>query len=124
MMAGRPHSIYVALDMMRYRVSKMTIVDKMQKTLFNWWLPIFFALAAFAWYEWGDEQYSLLHRQFNSKLHLLQQKKEAHLVLQAALLQQVNSQSDPEWVEMVLIRQLGLLPEGHEKVFFSGRNSD
>lgn len=96
----------------------MTIMDKIQRALFSWWPPIFFALAAMAWYEWGVEQYSQLHRQFDSQLHALEQQKEAYLAVQAALQQQVNSQSDPEWVEMVLIQELGLLPQGHDKVFF------
>lgn len=96
----------------------MMSMDKIQRALFSWWPPIFFALAALAWYECGEEQYSQLHRQFDSKLHALEQQKEAYLAIQAALLQQVNSQSDPEWVEMVLIRELGLLPEGNDKVFF------
>lgn len=42
-------------------------------------------------------------------------KSEKH---QALLIQQINSQSDPAWIELVLKRELGLIPEGQKKVVF------
>ncbi len=55
------------------------------------------------------------------QLSLLQQEKEAALLLQKALLQQLNSESDPAWVELVLMQKLGLVPEGKTKVFFKSQ---
>ena len=34
------------------------------------------------------------------------------------LLRQLHSQSDPEWIELVLMKRLGLVPEGQIKVYF------
>lgn len=34
------------------------------------------------------------------------------------LLRQIQSQSDPEWIELVLMKRLGLVPEGQTKVYF------
>lgn len=33
----------------------------------------------------------------------------------------VNSQNDPEWVELVLLKELGLVPEGKIKVHFTNQ---
>lgn len=37
---------------------------------------------------------------------------------QQELILQIESQTDPAWVEMVLKRNLGLVPEGQVKVYF------
>lgn len=34
------------------------------------------------------------------------------------LLLQIRSQNDPEWVELTLMRRVGLVPEGQVKVYF------
>jgi hypothetical protein len=38
--------------------------------------------------------------------------------IQEKLLLTINSQSDPAWIELVLFRELGLVPEGAAKVWF------
>lgn len=40
------------------------------------------------------------------------------LAMRTALQLQVASQSDPEWVQLVLKKKLGLVPAGHEKIYF------
>ena len=30
---------------------------------------------------------------------------------------EINSQNDPEWIELVLMKKLGLVPEGYIKIF-------
>lgn len=42
---------------------------------------------------------------------ILQQDKED-------LLLQINSQSDPAWIQLTLMKGLGLVPEGQLKVYF------
>jgi hypothetical protein len=37
---------------------------------------------------------------------------------QEELLQQIESQSDPAWIELVLLREVGVVPEGFLKVHF------
>lgn len=64
-----------------------------------------------------DLDYDKLHLQL---VDLQQQKKEA-LSLREDLILQVNSQSDPAWVELVLMKGLGLIPEGQTKVFFTNK---
>ncbi len=51
-------------------------------------------------------------------LDLLTREKESAQRTQEDLILQMNSQSDPAWVELVLKRRLGLVPEGQLKVYF------
>lgn len=53
------------------------------------------------------------------KLDQLQLEKEKALATQKVLLKQMNSQSDPAWIELVLKRELGVIPEGETKVLFT-----
>lgn len=57
-------------------------------------------------------------RALKTKLTELERDKDTEQELQNALALQLKSQSDPAWVEMVLIRELGLLPEGQRLVLF------
>lgn len=52
------------------------------------------------------------------KLYELTEEKELALTLQKDLQQRINSQSDHDWIEMTLMRKLGLVAEGQTKVFF------
>lgn len=45
-----------------------------------------------------------------AKMQALREKEELEL--------RIKSQSDPEWIEMVLMNRLGVVPEGQVKVHF------
>ena len=83
-----------------------------------WWVALFL-LFCYTLYEQGlkkrNDQYATLHNQ-ESELIL---QKELATALHEKLLLQVNSQSDPAWVELVLMKGLGLVPESQTKVFFT-----
>lgn len=57
-------------------------------------------------------------RHLKTKLTELQRALDDEAEVHRALAQQLKSQSDPAWIEMVLIRELGLLPEGQRLVLF------
>jgi hypothetical protein len=86
----------------------------------SWWV-VLFILTCYMFYEQGlkkrDQDFDKLHLQL---VDLQKQKKEA-LSLREDLILQVNSQSDPAWVELVLMKGLGLIPEGQTKVFFTNK---
>ena len=46
-----------------------------------------------------------------SKEFLLEEKEDLKL--------QINSQKDPAWIELTLMKGLGLVPEGQLKVYFT-----
>ena len=57
-------------------------------------------------------------RNLKEKLSELERARSLEAETYHALTQQLMSQSDPAWIEMVLIRELGLLPEGQRLVLF------
>jgi hypothetical protein len=79
---------------------------------------ILFALLCYLAYEKGmrtwDREYVKLSRRYKE----LETEKMLLSSIQEDLLLQINSQSDPGWVELVLMKGLGLVPEGQTKVYF------
>ena len=86
-----------------------------------WWVILFIFLCL-GLYEQGmqkrDRDYARLKEQWNS----LQLDKQIALETQTRLIRRMNSQSDPAWIELVLMQKLGLVPEDQVKVFFSTEN--
>jgi hypothetical protein len=84
----------------------------------SWWV-ILFMLGCYLSYEHGlqkkDRDYSKLYMQYED----LQTKKKQLISKQEDLTRQINSQSDPAWIELALIKGLGLVPEGQTKVLFT-----
>lgn len=83
----------------------------------SWW-TIAFILLSFFIYDQG-----VLRKK--KELTLLLQKKttyeqeiEKGLALQKELKKQIASHADPDWIELTLMRNLGLVPEGSKKVHF------
>lgn len=93
---------------------------KLLENLFvrSWWV-ILFALLCFVLFEQGikkrDQDFTKLSQHYSE----LKIAKENALKIQAVLLQHMNSESDPAWIELVLMQELGLTPEEHTKVFFT-----
>jgi len=82
-----------------------------------WWVALFVALCAGV-YSHALQKKSLvlsqLHQQYT---HLLEEKAEADQRFEDLTLQ-INSQSDPAWIQLMLMKGLGLVPDGQQKVFF------
>lgn len=52
------------------------------------------------------------------KVDLLQKEKREAQLLNESLKLQIRSQSDPAWVSLVLMEELGVIPEGQQKIVF------
>jgi hypothetical protein len=48
----------------------------------------------------------------------LEHQKAITLALKENLIQEIESQKDPQWVEKILIKKLGVVPQGQLKVRF------
>lgn len=83
----------------------------------NWWVIAFVALCGVL-YLHGIRQKNLSYQEMSGRLQTLEEEKAVALAQQDELLLQIQSQSDPAWIEMVLQRNLGLVPEGQSKVYF------
>jgi hypothetical protein len=83
----------------------------------GWWVALF-TLLCYITYEqaikWRNQEFIKLEQQCRD----IQKMKNLSANLHQDLLLQVNSQSDPAWVELVLMKGLGLVPEGKTKVLF------
>lgn len=97
-------------------ITRLFILIKSQ--LFASWWVFFFALLCFICYEQGikirNEHYRLLSRQLNE----LKNEKLNALALQAELSAQVQSLEDSRWIEYLLMKELGVVPEGYKKIYF------
>ena len=104
---------------MRYiRVSKKLVGSKKRGSLLSSSLPLVLlgaSLLYFSFVQRGSKGVQNLRLDVS---HLRQQSLD--LTEEQALLQaSVSSQSDPAWVEGVLIRTLGMVPRNYQKVCFS-----
>jgi hypothetical protein len=69
----------------------------------------------------GVRQKNVTYQEMTARLQVLEAEKTLATAEQEELLLQIQSQSDPAWVEMVLKRNLGLVPDGQTKVYFHQR---
>ncbi len=98
---------------------KFAVKKGRSKELFHryGWLCVFWTVC-FSCYAHGMHKKSRMCLDLREKiadleaLKLSAQKEGENLALQIA------SQTDPDWIEMVLKRQLGVVPEGQRKVYF------
>lgn len=88
----------------------------------SWWL-ILFALLCFGLYEQGVRSKERDSAILQKQLAALDEEYAVLMETQEQLRLQVNSHSDPDWIELVLMRGLGLVPENQTKVFFSNNTS-
>lgn len=85
----------------------------------HYWWTICFGLISLILFEQAMKRRNQDYALLLERKQYWQKEKEQALLLQEKLLQQVNSESDPDWIELILMKQLGLNPEGYVKVFFS-----
>lgn len=89
----------------------------------KWWWVIAFCLLLFICFDSAvkkkKREIALLSNQLNQILlekdYLLEEKSE--------LMARIESQSDPAWIELVLMEELGVVPEGYLKVYFKKDSS-
>lgn len=84
----------------------------------SWWLLLFLLCCGVA-LESALGRLHIDQAKLQEQWSALQIEKEKLLLEQADLKMQVNSQSDAAWVELTLMRKLGLVPEGQTKVYFN-----
>lgn len=83
----------------------------------SWWV-IAFMLTSIIFYEHGLKEREYVYKQLKEQSLALQQQKQEALKQQQNLQLQINSQSDLAWIELTLMKGLGLVPEGEQKVYF------
>ena len=83
----------------------------------SWWVAlVLFVIAAL--YVQGVAKKERAIDRLSSRLASVDASYASALREKKNLVEEIASQSDPEWVEMVLMRKLGVVPEGQTKVHF------
>jgi hypothetical protein len=81
------------------------------------WVVVFIAVCGAVYYQSAGKKDEVIAG-LDAHLSALQAEKQALLKHKEDLLLQVNSQSDPAWIQLTLMKGLGLVPEGQLKVYF------
>ncbi|MBN1914513.1 MAG: hypothetical protein JW769_01320 [Parachlamydiales bacterium] len=97
--------------------------NKLSRSVFNkyWWIFCVLLIGAFVYHQAIQSK----NHDIEESTHRLQElEKEKKLALQERedLLLQIHSQSDPAWIELVLMKKLGVVPMGQIKVHFTNQN--
>jgi len=94
------------------------ILKRCEGLLFdNWWV-LAFALFCLIAYEQGVYKARDTEQKLSTKMEWLQEEQTRQLARQQDIKLQINSQSDPEWIELSLMRVLGVVPKEQKKIYF------
>lgn len=84
----------------------------------GWSSTVAFAVFCFAFYSYSVEQKEQSCLELQCKIHDLRVLKQSSLEEREDLVLQIASQNDKDWIEMILKKRLGVVPEGQMKVYF------
>ena len=84
----------------------------------KWSWIIALAIFCFGMYEQAARYVDREMNQLKEQIGQAKLDTQKLLHIQEGLKKEIQSQNDPAWVELVLIRCLGLVPEGGIKVYF------
>ena|SRR5437899_5815824 len=95
----------------KQRVHKIPLIRS------NWWVAVF-VLFSYGLYSHGVQKKKDVLAELQGRFLELHGEKQLAIATQEELRLQVQSQDDPAWIEMTLMKGLGLVPEGQRKVYF------
>ena len=83
----------------------------------SWWVILFFILS-FAFFEQSAKVYNGEMDELSTRRENLLNEKQLAQSQNDHLRRQMASMTDRTWIELTLIKVLGLVPEGQRKVYF------
>lgn len=90
----------------------------MHTFFFKCWWTILFILFCYGFYLHGMHKKKELFNQLLAKVQILENQLHVVMETREDLLLQIESQTDPAWTEMLIKKQLGMVPSGQTKVYF------
>ena len=84
----------------------------------SWWAIVFTTLTV-AFYFQAAHSRSAIFSDLSARLQEMEKEKLLASQEQEELSLQLQSETDPAWIEMVLMKELGVVPEGWTKVQFT-----
>jgi hypothetical protein len=82
-----------------------------------WWVFLFILLC-YTSYQWTAANMELQITHLNKEIEMIESSISSLIPEKEQLQEEIQSQTDSKWVELVLMKELGLVPEGQEKVHF------
>ena len=83
----------------------------------SWWVFLFLAVSSLFYFH-GMHSKDIAYRELTRRLSELEKEKVLALNEQNDLKLQIESQSDPAWIQLTLMKGLGMVPDGQVKVYF------
>lgn len=83
----------------------------------NWWVALFIVTCSVVYFNSVGKKNEVI-ASLDQRLEMLQEEKNTLLQKRDDLQLQINSQSDPAFVQLTLMKELGLVPEKQIKVYF------
>jgi hypothetical protein len=83
----------------------------------SWWMWVVIVFC-YLFYSHGIRKKNEQQADLQARLTGLESMQLLALQEREDLLLQINSQSDPDWIELTLKKGLGVVPEGQVKVYF------
>ena len=100
-------------------IPKPWLLKTLEEIFIHSWWVILFSLLCYTWLEHEYKQQRVVFHELTQQLMELKNSQIEASKENNRLLKQINSQSDPAWVELTLIKVLGLVPEQQTKIYFS-----
>ena len=96
------------------------LFDKLFDSLLcrNWYI-LFFLFVTYAGYSYLIDKKNHEIVDVMQRMEMLKQENDQIYAIKKDLLLERNSQSDPMWIEQVLMKEVGLVPEGQLKIHFT-----
>jgi hypothetical protein len=91
--------------------------DKKRIIAQSWWVIAFISICGLMYFN-SITKKNVIVASLDQRLRALNEEKASLLEEKEDLLLQINSQSDPAWIQLTLMKGLGLVPEGQLKVYF------
>lgn len=85
----------------------------------SWWVLAFLCLIVSIYFQAAHRQI-IAESQLTSRTQAMENEKRIATHQQEDLMSRLQSSSDPAWIELVLMKELGVVPEGWVKVRFTG----
>ena len=83
----------------------------------SWWVIVFLVIS-YIGFDQGMKKRNKDIFEYIAKFQSLSKEKTQLLDEKEDLMLKINSQSDPAWIELVLMKELGVVPDGKIKVHF------
>ena len=85
---------------------------------FRCWWTILVVLFCYGFYLNAMHKKQVLYGELKNKSNQLETNLHAAIEQREDLLMQMQSQSDPAWIELLIKKHLGMVPYGQTKVYF------